>query len=112
MPRYLFHIHDGWEVVPDEEGLEFPDQCLAEVEGYDSARDLALAAESEGRSVAAYAVEIRDEAGLVLRRIKVAPIYRTASQTLRGFARFSHLHARIFNQRYDWIVNRHRTQNR
>lgn len=79
MPRYFFHIRDGWEVIPNEEGMEFPDRCLAEVEGYDSARDLAVAAEAEGRSVAAYAVEITDDVGSVLHRIKVTPIYRAAS---------------------------------
>jgi hypothetical protein len=79
MPRYFFHIRDGWEVIPDEEGIEFPDRCLAEVEGYDSARDLAVAADSEGRSIAACAVEITDEAGTILRRIRVEPVYRAAS---------------------------------
>jgi hypothetical protein len=78
MPRYFFHIRDGWEVVPDEEGIEFSDRCLAEVEGYDSARDLAFAAETEGRSLAAYSVEVTNEAGTVIRRIKVEPIYRVA----------------------------------
>ncbi len=78
MPRYFFHIRDGWEVIPDEEGMEFPDRCLAEAEGYDSARDLAAAAESGNRGVAAYAVEVTDEAGSVLRRIKVEPVYHAA----------------------------------
>jgi hypothetical protein len=79
MPRYFFHIRDGWEIIPDEEDMEFPDERLAEVEGYDSARDLALAAESESRSIAAYAIEVTNEAGTVLRRVKVEPVYRAAS---------------------------------
>ena len=78
MPRYFFHIRDGWAVIPDEVGMELSDQNLAEVEGYASARDLAVAAESEGRSVAAYAVEVVDEAGTILRRVKVEPVYRAA----------------------------------
>jgi hypothetical protein len=78
MPRYFFHIRDGWEVIPDEEGMEFPTQNLAAVEGYASARDLAVAAESEGRSLAAYAVEVVEESGAILRRIRVTPIYRVA----------------------------------
>ncbi len=78
MPRYFFHIRDGWETIPDEEGMEFPTQNLAEVEGFASARDLAAAAQSNGHNLAAYAVEVADEAGTVLRRIKVESIYRRA----------------------------------
>jgi hypothetical protein len=79
MPRYFFHIRDGWEVIPDEEGMTLSTQNLAELEGYASARDLAVAAEFEGCSLAAYAVEVTDEAGTVLRRIKVEPVFRAAS---------------------------------
>jgi hypothetical protein len=78
MPRYFFHIRDGWEVIPDEEGMEFPNLNLAEVEGYASTRDLAAAAEFEGRSFAAYAIEVADEVGTVLSRIKVQPVHRVA----------------------------------
>jgi len=79
MPRYFFHIRDGWEVIPDEEGMDFPHLNLAEVEGYASANDLASAALVEGRGTAAYAVEIADGVGTVLSRIKIAPVHRFAS---------------------------------
>jgi hypothetical protein len=79
MPRYFFQIRDGWEVLPDEEGMEFPNLNLAEVEGHASARDLAAAALFEGRSTAAYAVEIVDEAGTILSRIKIESGRRFAS---------------------------------
>jgi hypothetical protein len=79
MPRYFFHIRDGWDVIPDCEGMEFPSFTLAEVEGYASARDLAAAALDEGRTTAAYAIEVADESGTVLRRIKIEMIYRAAS---------------------------------
>jgi hypothetical protein len=78
MARYFFHIRDGWEIIPDEEGMDFPNLDFAEVEGHASARDLATAALDEGRSTAAYAVEVADETGSVLSRIKVEPIYRAA----------------------------------
>ena len=78
MPRYFFHIRDGWEVIPDEAGMEFPNLNRAEVEGYASARNLAAAALDEGRSTAAYAVQVTDENGTVLRRIKVESVYRAA----------------------------------
>jgi hypothetical protein len=78
MPRYFFHIRDGWDVIPDDEGIVFPDQTHAEAEGYASARDLAIVAAREVRGFAAYAVEVTDEAGVVLRRIKIEPVYRAA----------------------------------
>jgi len=78
MPRFFFHIRDGWETIPDEEGMEFPTLELAEVESYASARDLAAAAQFNGQNLAAYAVEVADETGRVLSRIKVEPNYRFA----------------------------------
>jgi hypothetical protein len=78
MPRYFFHIRDGWDRVPDEEGMEFPTLSLAEVEGYASAHDLAAAALSEGRPVTAGAIEIADEDGSVLSRIKVEALHCVA----------------------------------
>jgi hypothetical protein len=79
MPKYFFHIRDGWEITPDEEGMDFPNLELAEVEGYASAQDLASAALFEGRGTAAYAVEVADEVGTVLSRIRVELIHRFAS---------------------------------
>jgi hypothetical protein len=78
MPRYFFHIRDGWDRVPDEEGIEFPNLKQAEVEGYASAHDLAAAAVLEGRSFSAYVVEVADEEGTVLSRIKIESIHRFA----------------------------------
>lgn len=78
MPRYFFHIRDGWDLVPDEEGMEFPNINIAEVEGYASARDLSAAALAEGRILRACAIEVTDPAGRVLIRIKVPLIYQVA----------------------------------
>jgi len=78
MPRYFFHIRHGWDRVPDEEGMEFPDLDRAEVEGYASARDLAAADPCAVHNFPAYAVEVADEDGTVLSRIKIEPFYRVA----------------------------------
>ena len=78
MPTYFFHIRHGWDLVPDEEGMEFPDLNRAEVEDYASARDLAAADPCAVHNLTGYAVEVADEAGTVLRRIKVEPLYRVA----------------------------------
>jgi hypothetical protein len=79
MPRYFFHIRDGWEVIPDEEGMDLSNLRSAEVEGYASADDLASAALAAGRGTSAYAVEIADGAGTVLSRIEIEPVRRFAS---------------------------------
>jgi len=78
MPRYFFHVRHGWDAIPDEEGMEFPDLNRAEVEGYASARDLAAADPCAVHSLAAYAIEVADEDGTVLSRIKIEPLYRVA----------------------------------
>jgi len=78
MPTYFFHIRHGWDLIPDEEGMEFPDLHRAEVEGYASARDLAAANPCATHNIDACSVEIADENGTVLSRIKVEPIHRVA----------------------------------
>jgi hypothetical protein len=78
MPRYFFHIRNGWDRVPDEEGMEFPTLNLAKVEAYASAHDLAVAALSEGRRITACAIEIADEDDIVLSRIKVQALHCVA----------------------------------
>lgn len=58
--------------------MDFSNLNQAEVEGYASAHDLAIAALYEGRTLAADAVEVADEDGNVLSRIKVEPKYLVA----------------------------------
>ncbi|MEO6023863.1 MAG: hypothetical protein ABIP64_12240 [Burkholderiales bacterium] len=53
MPKYFFHIRNGWDVVPDEEEMDFLSLNFAEVEGYASARDLSAAALREGHHLVA-----------------------------------------------------------
>lgn len=74
MSRYYFHIRAGWDLIPDDEGMEFPDLDRAEMEGHASARDLGLAALRERRSCAAYALEVSDATGKVLKRIRIDPV--------------------------------------
>jgi hypothetical protein len=76
MPKYFFHIRHGWDVIPDEEGMAFPDLAAAGVEAYASADDLAAAALASGRRIEACAIEVANEAGCILHRVKVQPIRR------------------------------------
>ena len=69
MGRYYFHIRDGRNVIPGEEGMELSDIYAARVEAHASADDLANEAIREGSSVAAWVIEIADEAGNILGRV-------------------------------------------
>lgn len=60
MPRYFFHIRHPDQLVPDEEGAEFPDDAAARSEGLESARDIAADAVRGGKSVTGWAIEIVD----------------------------------------------------
>jgi hypothetical protein len=78
MARYYFHIRDGWNVIPDDEGMELSSMYGARVEAYASADDLAHVAIRGGTSVAACAIIIADEAGNILGRVKVLEQKRPA----------------------------------
>jgi hypothetical protein len=71
MSRYFFHIRDGWAVIPDEEGMDFPNLNAARVEAYSSACDLCEAASHGNRNNAAFAIEIADRDGNVLGSVAV-----------------------------------------
>ena len=79
MPRYFFHIRDDLDLIPDEEGLDFPNLDMAEAEGYASARDLATAALLSHFCFTADTVEIEDERGVVWSRIMIELPYRYLS---------------------------------
>ena len=69
--RYYFHIRDGWNVIPDDEGMECASWGAAWVEAYASADDVAAAALRDGLPWTAGAIEIADGAGNVLGRVAV-----------------------------------------
>ena len=66
MSRYFFHIRQGEEFVPDEEGAEFTKYLDAKKEGIFSARDVAIDLVKRGERIKGLKVEIVDESGTVL----------------------------------------------
>lgn len=65
MMRYFFDIRDGDSVAPDEEGLEFPHIEAAQEEAAHSLADL-VRDKIRGQPNCHMAIEVRDNAGLVL----------------------------------------------
>jgi hypothetical protein len=66
MIRYYFHIRDGWDLIPDDEGIEFPSLDAARAEAYASANDLSRTSHSRVCSV-----QVADRDGNVLGSVKV-----------------------------------------
>jgi len=63
MPRYFFHIRQGEDFIPDDEGAEFEDLESAKAEAAHSCRDLAIQELRDGGQVTLWEIEIRDESG-------------------------------------------------
>jgi hypothetical protein len=62
MSRFYFHIIEGVQVTPDEEGMELSSLLAAQAEAVASARDIAQAGDSPKWRF----IQITDEAGDVL----------------------------------------------
>jgi hypothetical protein len=76
MPRYFFHIRQGEDLIPDDEGAEFEDLEAARVEAAHSCRDLAVQEIRRGGSPVMFCtVEIWDESGKLLDTIHARKIF-------------------------------------
>jgi hypothetical protein len=63
MPRYFFHIFDDGGTVPDDEGMDCPDDGAAKREGEASARELLRTVISSHGAVDDRRIEITDKKG-------------------------------------------------
>ncbi|MBS0280752.1 MAG: hypothetical protein JSR25_06305 [Proteobacteria bacterium] len=76
MPRYFFHIWDGVELIPDEEGMLLPDTNAALVEAKLSARDFAAECIRTGKLLDGRRIAVHDSEG--------RPIFEYAIQDIIG----------------------------
>ena len=74
MPRFFFHIVEGRDFIPDEEGSVLPDLDAAKAEARASARDIARQAIAQRRRPSDACVEIQDGDGRVLASLSVGEI--------------------------------------
>ncbi len=72
MPRYFFHIRDGENTIPDEEGLELADNEAAEVEARRSAMEMLADAQREATDIAQQVIEVTRPDGVVIARVELA----------------------------------------
>jgi hypothetical protein len=73
MPRYYFHLYDDLD-VPDDEGAELADVGDAETYGVVNARALAADEVRCGWLHLNHRIEIADEQGRIVRKIRFADV--------------------------------------
>lgn len=69
MPRYYFHMRDGSQLLPDNEGSELYDLNAAKTEALAAAADILVARIQAGRPLGDAVFEIADETGAVVMSI-------------------------------------------
>ncbi|MEP7241279.1 MAG: hypothetical protein ABI697_10380 [Devosia sp.] len=69
MPRYFFHLRDGEDFVPDEEGSYFADLDGALEEARQSARDMLSEQLRAGEKLDGQSIEVSNDRGDLLERV-------------------------------------------
>jgi hypothetical protein len=74
MPRYFFHVRDGAELSPDEEGQELPDLEAARHEAINTSREMLGERILHGGALNHRQIEIADETGHVVDVLTTADV--------------------------------------
>lgn len=74
MGRFYFHLREGNELIPDEEGSEFPDVTAALRQARLNARDLLVDALKAGKERVPDAFIIVDDAGRSVATLPLAAV--------------------------------------
>ena len=69
MPRYYFHIRNGFELIEDPEGIELPSIMIAKSEAEEAARELLASKVKSGDIIDGQEFEIHDGWGNRLLRV-------------------------------------------
>jgi hypothetical protein len=81
MARYYFHVREGDELIPDDEGQDLPDTSHALREAQLAARELVAEAVMSGAERVPDAFVIADEVG---RAIEIVPIAAVLPKPLKA----------------------------
>jgi len=77
MARYFFHLHNDLE-TRDEEGIELPDLATARAVAAREARAIAADNVSNGHLVLSHSIEVCDERGSVVCRLRFGDVIEIA----------------------------------
>ena len=80
MGRFYFHLKEGDELIPDEDGTDLPDVAAATREAVLTARELLANAIKGGKERVPEALVIADEAGQTL---EVVPLVAVIPASLK-----------------------------
>jgi hypothetical protein len=81
MGRFYFHIKNGDELIPDDEGTDLPDVAAATREALQAARELLAEAIKVGTSKVPEALVITDETG---QTVEVLPLAVVLSEPFKN----------------------------
>ena len=80
MPRYYFHLHNDFTAI-DDEGRELADLAAARRAAEEAAREMAgRSVQSDGRLNLAHYVEVTDESGRPVMRVRFGDAVAVAGQ--------------------------------
>jgi hypothetical protein len=74
MRRFYFHLRQGDQLLPDDEGVDLPDIAAAQREALTAAREIVTEAITSGKQTVPEAFVIADEAGLALDTVPLAAV--------------------------------------
>ncbi len=80
MPLYFFHLINGAESLPDEEGIELADVEAAHDEALAAARELTDADSGDRKRWSGWCIDIVDAAGAHLLKVDIWPARPLAAQ--------------------------------
>ena len=76
MPRYYFHIKNGFEIIEDSEGIELTSVMIAKAEAEEAAREILASKVRSGEIIDGHEFEIRDAWGNRLLHVPFKSVLR------------------------------------
>jgi hypothetical protein len=74
MGRFYFHVRDGDQLIPDDEGQDLPDVSEALREALLAAREILAEAIKTGKERVPDALVVTDESGRAIETVRIATV--------------------------------------
>lgn len=82
MPLYFFHLSNGVEILPDDDGIELADVQAAHDEALTAARELTDADSGDRKRWGGWCIDVVDAVGAHLVKVDIWPARRVAAQKI------------------------------